>query len=193
MKHVLIVHGCAEKKEARLSVEERSYPQPWMRWMEQALRGKGYRVDIPLMPTPWAPVYEDYKKMFEQYPLSEETILVGHSCGCAFLVRYLSEVPVHVRALICVAPWKIDEHGSQEGRIFYDFPIDPGIAERVESIVYFTSENEYPQGKKGLKWFHGILGGKVIHLSGRGHYTREHSLQSEQFPEILELISSESD
>ena len=36
------------------------------------------------MPEPWKPDYEKFKKEFGKYKVSKNTILIGHSCGCAF-------------------------------------------------------------------------------------------------------------
>jgi len=43
------------------------------------------------MPDPWEPIYEKYKEEFEKYSVNETTVLIGHSCGCAFLVHWLGE------------------------------------------------------------------------------------------------------
>lgn len=63
------------------------------------------------MPDPWAPEYEKFKQAFEKNPVSEHTILVGHSCGCAFLVRWLGESKQKIDTLILVAPWKVPKAG----------------------------------------------------------------------------------
>ena len=52
------------------------------------------------MPEPWAPVYQAFKLEFEKYPVSQSTILIGHSCGWAFLVRWLGESKQSIDALV---------------------------------------------------------------------------------------------
>jgi hypothetical protein len=42
-------------------------------------------------------------------------------------------------------------------------------------------------GKKSLKIFHDALGGKIIELQGRGHYTIG-DMGTEKFPELLKEI-----
>ncbi|MEK6878759.1 MAG: alpha/beta fold hydrolase, partial [Nanoarchaeota archaeon] len=64
----------------------------------------------PDMPTPWKPDYSEWKKIFEQFTISEKTILVGHSCGAAFLVHWLVETGNKVKKLILVAPSKNPEN-----------------------------------------------------------------------------------
>lgn len=51
----------------------------------------------------------------------------------------------------------------------------------------FTSDNEEEDGKKSLRIFHKALGGKIIELKGRGHYTIG-DMETEEFPELLKEI-----
>ena len=118
--------------------------------------------------------------------VDEETILVGHSCGCAFLVRWLGETKKKVKKLILVAPWKIPDPEDKCRVAFYTYSIDPMIKARVDSITIFTSDNEEADGKKSVSIFHEALGGKIIDLKGRGHYTLES--MSEEFRELVEEI-----
>jgi len=94
------------------------------------------------MPLPWAPIYEDYKKVLEKYDINENSILVGHSCGCAFLVRWLGESKKNISKLILVAPWKIPDENNEIKKSFYNFPIDETIKDRVKEIIMFTSNDE---------------------------------------------------
>lgn len=139
------------------------------------------------MPNPWEPNYAEFKKVFEKLPISENTILIGHSCGCTFLVRWLGETKRSVKKLILVAPWKIKTKSSPLEIAFYTQTIDPSISNRVRRIVMFTANNEAEDGKAGLTMFHQILGGEVISLEGRGHYTLNH-MGTEQFPELIEAV-----
>lgn len=139
------------------------------------------------MPAPYAPVYEDWKKTFEHLEIDPETVLIGHSCGCAFLVRWLGDSKQNIGKLILVAPWKIARKGNKEKEAFYDYPIDRTISSRVSKIVMFTADDEAEEGKQSLKIFHDVLGGKVIELKGRGHYTQS-EMETEEFPELLEEV-----
>ena len=91
------------------------------------------------MPSPWHPDYETFKKVFEKYPVTKNTILIGHSCGSAFLVRWLGESKRKINKLILVAPWKITEQTDQYRKLFYGYKVDETIKSRVKKIVMFTS------------------------------------------------------
>jgi len=139
------------------------------------------------MPFPWKPDYDKWKKEFERYNVNENTILIGHSCGCAFLVRWLGETKKKIFKLILVAPWKIPDKNDKFRKAFYEYPIDETIKSRVKHIIMFTSDNEEDDGKKSLKIFHKALDGKIIELKGRGHYTMG-DMGTEEFPELLKQI-----
>lgn len=156
-----------------------------MPWLKKELIDRGIKTEIPKLPESWRPDYDKFKTGFEQYEVNEQTVLVGHSCGCVFLVRWLGETKQRVAKLILVAPWKIAE--DEAGREFYDYEIDDSIRERVAEIVIFTADDEDDDGKASVKIFEEALGGRVVELAGRGHYTLE-DIGTEQFPELLELI-----
>ena len=185
----IVIHGCPPNIEKAMDSQTRTYDKHWIPWIKKELISRSIKTETPLMPAPWSPVYEDFKKEFEKYSVSENTILIGHSCGCAFLVRWLGESKKKINKLILVAPWKIADV-DQENTFrpaFYNYPIDETIKSRVKEIVMFTADDEKENGKKSLQLFHDALGGKIIELKGRGHYVLGH-MGTEEFPELLEEI-----
>lgn len=181
----IIVHGCPRNAEKAMNPETRTYDKHWLPWVKKGLITKGIKTETPLMPNPWAPDYKAFKKEFEKYKVTENTILIGHSCGCAFLVRWLGESKQKIRKLILVAPWKIPDKDDKFRKAFYTYPINETIKSRVDKIVMFTSDDEEDEGKESLKIFHAALGGKIIELKGKGHYTLD-DMGTEKFPELLE-------
>jgi predicted alpha/beta hydrolase family esterase len=187
MRNIIIIHGCPSSKEKALNPETRHYDKEWMPWLKSTLTKKGLKVELPQMPHPWAPVYADYKRRFEKLSVNEDTILIGHSCGCAFLVRWLGESKTKISKLILVAPWIIPAETNEIRKKFYGFKIDKSIPNRVKEIVMFISDDEVEEGKESLKILHNAIGGKVIELTGRGHFTFKH-MGTKEFPELLKLI-----
>ena len=86
-----------------------------------------------------------------------------------------------------MAPWKIPIKGDNIRELFYTYPIDKKIKERVKEIIMFTSDNEKEEGRESLKIFNKELGGKIINLLEKGHYTLK-EMETEEFPELLEEI-----
>ena len=187
MGTVYIIHGCPSSAEKGMDAQTRTYDKHWMPWLKKELMSKGINVEIPLMPAPWEPNYEAYKKEFEKYKVSEEDTLIGHSCGCAFLVRWLGDSGQKVKRLILVAPWKIAPQNDALKRAFYEYPIDESVKSQVSEVIIFTADNEEVDGKESVKLFHNALGGRIIELQGRGHYILRH-MGTEEFLELRDII-----
>jgi len=186
----IIIHGCPSNAEKAMNPETRTYDKHWIPWTKEKLIVKGMKTETPLMPEPWQPDYEKFKQEFEKYDVSEDTVLIGHSCGCAFLVRWLGETKQKVFKLILVAPWKIHDEGDKFRESFYIYDIDKTIKERIKEIVMFTADNEEDDGKKSLEIYHQALGGKIIELKSRGHYTMR-DMGTTEFPELLKVVLGE--
>jgi len=183
----IVIHGCPPNKEERINFKTRTYDKHWIQWLKKELSLKGIKLEIPIMLHPWKPDYDAFRKEFEKYSVSKDTVLIGHSCGCAFLVRWLGESKKNIKKLILVAPWKIPDKDNKLESAFYNYPIDRTIKSRVKKIVMFTSDNEADNGRKSLKIFYNALGGEVIELKGRGHYILGH-MGTVKFPELLKEI-----
>ncbi len=183
----IIIHGCPSNKEKALNPETRTYDKHWIPWTKKQLEAKNIPTATPLMPSPWEPVYEDFKKEFEKHEVNEKSILIGHSCGCTFLVRWLTENKKNIYKLILVAPWKIHRGANEFKKAFYEFPIDATIKDRTKEIIMFTADDEAEDGKLGLRMFHNALGGEIIDLQGHGHYCMK-NMGTEEFPELIESI-----
>jgi len=183
----IIIHGCPSDIEKAMDVKTRAYDKHWIPWLKRKLISQGIKTETPLMPKPWYPNYQAFKKRFERCKVTDDSVLIGHSCGCAFLIRWLGETKRKIRKLVLVAPWKIPVVNDKFQKLFYEYPVDKTIQKRVEEIVMFTADNEEEDGKKSLKIFHQALGGEIIELKGRGHYTMN-DMGTEEFPELLKEI-----
>ncbi len=186
-ENCIIIHGCPSNIEKAMNPETRTYDKHWIPWLKRNLIAAGIETETPLMPDPWEPNYQKFKSEFEKHEVGENTILVGHSCGSAFLVRWLGETKRKIFKLILVAPWKIPDKDDKFRKEFYTYPIDESIKLRVREIVMFTADDEEDEGKESLKIFHQALGGEIIELKGHGHYTLG-DMGIEEFPELLEKI-----
>lgn len=186
-RNCIVVHGCPSNAERAMDPVSRTYDKHWMPWLKRELMSRGIRTEMPLMPEPWEPDYGKFKREFEKYDVTEHTVLVGHSCGSAFLVRWLGETKRSAAKLILVAPWKIPIPGDPVREGFYGYSIDETIASRVPKIVIFTADDEELDGKRSAAMFSQALGGDVVELKSRGHYTFG-DMGTEAFPELLEVV-----
>lgn len=189
-KNCIIIHGCPGSEEKGLNPKTRTYDKHWIPWAKRQLEARGIKTFTPLMPEPWTPDYDRFKEAFEKLPVDQDTILVGHSCGSAFLVRWLGESKQAVAKFILVAPWKFPNKKDGFREQFYTYEIDPTIKDRVGEIVMFTSDDEEEDGKRSLQLFHEALSGRIIELKGHGHYTLG-DMKTEEFPELIAAIEGE--
>jgi len=178
----IIVHGCPSSP-----VSSDEYAGHWMPWFKDELIKNGIETQIALMPKPWAPEYSEFKNAIINYNINEDTILIGHSCGCAFLVRWLGETKTKVKKLILVAPWKAIPKNDEFRKSFYGYQIDRDVKNQVGEIVMFTSNNESEEGKISLKEYQNVLGGKIISVENMGHFTYK-DMGKKDFPELLTEI-----
>lgn len=179
----VVVHGVPLRKKDEM---ERTYDKHWIPWIKEQLQQRNIPTFTPLMPEPWEPNYEAWKKEFKKIFVNEKSILIGHSGGAAFLVRWLGETGQCVQKLILVAPWKVVDHKDIESwRSFFGFDVDSTIKSRVGEIIIFTSDNEEEDGKESASIYHRSLGGKLIEIKGRGHYMYGKTMSSVEFPELL--------
>lgn len=94
MTNVFIIHGTY------------GYPEEnWFPWLKVELEKLGCRVFVPKFPTPenqtlksWLDVFNDYRKH-----LDENSVVVGHSLGPAFLLNVLEKLNNPIKAAFFVA------------------------------------------------------------------------------------------
>lgn len=152
-------------------------------WIQRRLILKGVLAQALELPEPYAPVYEKWKEVFEQLVVNEDTILIGHSCGAGFLVRWLSEEKRRVGKVALVAPF-LDPAGDEVESDFFHFDIDGKIGERSEGVTVFNSTDDGKEIQDSVA----ILRTKienlhVVELEKRGHFTLG-GMKTEVFPEL---------
>lgn len=176
MKQIILIHGSPEPDEVVTTQEE--ITPAWFLWLQENMS----HVVIPPMPLEVEVVYEDWLKVFEQVESSEETILVGHSCGGGFVLRYLSEHPEKsFKKVILVAPW-IDVY-NELSTDFMKFEIDGGTADRIETHIFISSDDS-----DGILDSFKSIKEKLTHATYHEFTNREHFCGKKEFPELLELL-----
>lgn len=177
----IIIHGCPPDDKKTIAKDQR-----WMNWLEKQLKNKGLNAVAPDMPTPWQPDYQEWKAIIETYPITADSILVGHSCGAAFLVRWLLETGKKVKKLILVAPAKIKETEDDTRQSMYEFDLPNDGSQIADEIVIFTS-NDFPHHLKSLELYKQALKPRVIKLENKGHFLI-FTMGTPEFPELLNEV-----
>jgi len=187
----IIVHGSNSTEQS----SKKSPPENerhWKPWLKKELEKRDINVSNELYPKDWAPSYKEWKKIFEKNNIDENTILLGHSAGGGFLVRWLDETKRKVKKLILVSPGKSGKARNPARAGLYGEKTIKNISQFAsEGIVIFTSDNDIPTHITGAKEYEKELPAKVIFLRDHGHFTKG-DMGTEEFPELLNEITSTS-
>lgn len=185
MKTAIIVHGTPSKEEFLDPDQPSASNHHWLPWAQNQLLIRGYQTWTPEMPRPYAPDFRLWREEFEMYPIDQESLLVGHSCGAGFLLRWLSENRTRVKRLILVAPW-LDPQGLK-CPAFFRFEIDPKICERAD-VRIFVSDNDSSDINESVHKICGTFPSIVPKVfSGYGHFCVS-DMGTDQFPELIEAL-----
>jgi predicted alpha/beta hydrolase family esterase len=188
MKTTILLHGQPDKSEYFDKYLPSASNAHWFPWLQKQLLVEGLHAQTPEVPDCYELNYETWQKEVERFEIYEETILVGHSTGGGFWVRYLSERPdVRVGKVVLVAPWldPFDEYGSD----FFKYELDTELVKRTNGITIMVSEDDEDSVLESARILEQkIQGIRVIRFKDKGHFT-ETSLGKKEFPELLgELI-----
>lgn len=175
----IILHGCPPTEELVTPKEKR-----WMNWLADELNKRNLLAITPELPVSWEPKYSEWKKEFEKYSVNEETVLIGHSCGAAFLVRWLLETGKVVKKLILVAPAKVPESEQDTRKDLYNFDLPGEVPHIADEVVLFTS-NDLPHHLQSLALYTKALNPRIIYTEGKVHFLF-FQMGTNEFPELLE-------
>lgn len=186
MKNAILIHGCCDKAEFLNDASPSCAMSHWFPWLKKQLIEKEIQTQTPEMPEPYKPKYEDWKRVFDQFTVDEDTTLVGHSCGAGFLLRWLGETKTKIDKLILVAPW-LDPIKKRKG--FLDFEIDPSVQSLIREVHVLSSKDDSEEGvTESIEIITNIFPEAQAHVfENKGHFTLG-EMGTEEFPELLKLI-----
>ena len=186
MKNVIIVHGKPSKENYYDPNGYTSSNFGWIPWLQNQLLVRDMMPNVPEMPHAYLPEYSSWKQEFERFDVTQDTILVGHSMGAGFLVRWLSEqVAAQPARVVLVAP-SLDPYRQNETG-FGEFVIDPTITDRTELIV-MTSDNDSEKAVASLALLTDALPKTDVRtFAGYGHFIPEHT-GKDTLQELLDTI-----
>ncbi len=186
MKTAVIIHGYNDKSEYLDINRPAASNDHWIPWIQRQLLLKGIEAQTPEMPGFYEPHYDNWKRMLERFDLNEETILIGHSCGGGFLVRWLSENKVKVGKVVLVAPWLDPEQEIDPN--FFKFDIDSEVAHRTAGLTIMYSIDDQQSVIKSIDILKSKLrDAKFVEFTDKGHFVLD-SLKTNEFPELLKEI-----
>ncbi|MBP6912639.1 MAG: alpha/beta hydrolase [Candidatus Pacebacteria bacterium] len=205
MKNAIILHGMPDK-EHYLNGGILQQDSHWLPWLKQNLESNGIETSVPEIPHPYAPNYKAWCEVFEQFKINDETILIGHSAGGGFIIRYLAENNISVDRVILVAPWlDPDKYLKTMGcEDFFDFEFNGDIANKILNqvksidVLYSTDDDEnilktvemLKQNFSENSNENNVINNAKINyheFTDRGHFTTELGYNNDTLPEALEI------
>lgn len=188
MKNAIILHGGPSKEEYYDPNMPSMSNAHWIPW----LQGQLLKADIPTS-TPEVPYAYDrnwtiWNREVERFDITPETILVGHSTGAGFFIKYLSIHPeITVDKVILVAPW-LDPDREQTKNFFDDFEIDPNVVSRTKGMTVFYSDDDQKSVLKTVDIIREKIKGVVFkEFHNYGHFCIG-DMKTTAFPELLQAI-----
>ncbi len=126
MKNAIILHGKPGKEEYYSDKWPSASNAHWLPWLQKQLLIKDIKSDTPEVPHAYDPRWDLWVKEIERFEIGPETILVGHSCGGGFWVKYLSlHEDLKVGRVVLVAPSLGLSWGDGGEHFFSNFELDP--------------------------------------------------------------------
>jgi predicted alpha/beta hydrolase family esterase len=186
MKNAIILHGQPGKEEYYDPKRPSMSNAHWIAWLQGQLLKNDVAAATPEVPKAFHPEWELWKKEVERFEIKPDTIIVGHSRGGEFWLRYLSENKnISVGKVVLVAP-SLGWHYSDD-HYFGDFKIDSDLVKRTNGITLFHSVNDGDGIQKSVKEIRDTIKDlrcKEFHL---GHFTFG-SMGTDKFPELLDEV-----
>ena len=160
-KNVLIIHGAGPKHYR--SLEDGS--GDWQAKLPSAL-GTDFKVLAPQMPSPTKPSYDEWKILMDKYVarVRGDVVLVGHSLGGSFLLKYLSEERIRPKILglfIVAAPFN-----TMKGFETDDF----SFVKQLQNVCLYHSMDDVEVPYAHSLKFQERLNGKLKTYSDQGHF-----------------------
>jgi len=194
MKKAILIHGWGDKNEFYSHEIPTASNSHWFPWLSKQLMIRDIHTVAIEIPNSFYPEYDVWKRELERFEIDEDTVLIGHSCGGGFLLRWLSENNVKVGKVVLVAPWLgIMRAGAEAWKdpfdeTFFQFEFDMGLVSKTAGVVLFESMDDGGQIKESVEIIKREVDSlKVVTFEDKGHFTLR-DMGTVEFPELLEEV-----
>ena len=189
MKNAIILHGVEDNVADYHALPVTPAGLGWYPKIAGELSRRGVSTHVPDMPKPYIPDmdYNQWATTIAPLSIGTQTILIGHSCGAGFWLKYLSVNPqIHVGQLILVAPWTDVEQAHPT--FFANWTIDKTLPERCGRIDVFYSGLDDESILQTVDTIRTAFGQRAHYyqMDDKGHFNW--GLIGDNFPEILDVI-----
>ncbi len=179
---------CAGVMPPEMDWETREYyPGNFEHWLQFRIeKDHDIITQIPKFPHAHALLmkYDEWEKIMDYQDINDDTILIGHSAGGGFVLKYLATHPeLKIRQAILVAPW-IDTENEQPNGFYKGFDLNNDIIKQTRNgIDIMISDDDMPEIISSFTKIEQNISDIRIHkFTGLGHFCNP------ELPEILDII-----
>jgi len=79
MQNIILVHGCTDKNEFLSDKYPSLSNSHWFPWLQKEIGKKDIDCQTPEMPKPYAPEYAQWKRILEQFAITQDTVLASYN------------------------------------------------------------------------------------------------------------------
>lgn len=165
MANIFIIHGTFGSPE-----------ENWFFWIKGELENAGQEVFVPAFPTPENQSLDSWIKVFEKQEgeLDENSVLIGHSLGCAFILNLLERTEVKIKLAVLVSGFvgalgnpKFDELNKSFADRVFDWN---KIRENCKKFLVIHSDNDPHVPIEKAKELARNLGAEIEIVKEAGHF-----------------------
>lgn len=196
MKKALILHGLCDDDEYYSSTEPSPSNNNWIPWLQKQLMLNDYNCQTPEVPFSYRGIYQDWFDTVDPLNIDEYTILIGHSAGCGFFFKWLSQNNKKVDKIFMVAPWldpfnEVNPYNDRlENKDFLQCDLVDDLNNRINEIHVLYCNDDPVSGVKetvDIVMDKYPLISRLHNFDGLGHFSSA-SRGTDIFPEILDII-----
>lgn len=183
LPNVIIIHGAY------------GYPEEnWFGWLKQQLNSLDINCHVPALPTPQGQSLNSWLDVFRretQGLITDKTILIGHSLGAAFALKWLEKNPNPLYSLILVGTFLgsvgNEKFDSINKSFFLTEPNWDLIKNCCHKIYCYHGENDPYVPRSQFDFITSNLAARKIIVSNAGHFNTASGYI--QFPQLLLLLT----
>lgn len=169
----------------------------WGKDVKETFVEKGIEVIMPEFPIRAESKYEKFRDILEFYyengVLNDNSIVIAHSIGNAYFIRYCEEKKFVPKSYIAVAPGAVYEYPSN--RTDYIVEVKKQAYVKKQALDYMNQascdkycfySDEDDNNKEKFTRFIDDINSKGIYLKGYNHFDGYHNIY--KLPELVSLI-----
>lgn len=169
----------------------------WGKDVKEIFEEKGIEVIMPEFPIRADSRYEKFKEILEVYfnngTLNSNSIVVAHSIGNAYFIRYCEEKKFVSKSYISVAPGAVYEYPTNRTDYIVEVKKQAYVKKQALDYMKQATCNKYclysdedDNSKEKFTRFIDDTNSKGIYLKGYNHFDGYHNI--DKIPELISLI-----